>query len=123
MLLRYVFLLVRVQISPSQLGFIKGRSTQSQLLSYLDSLNRSSDESVSVLSVYFFFKKAFDLVHHDKLLIKLSTFGFDEKFLLLIKSYLSNRRQSVKMDQSVSELKNAISGVPQSSVLGSLLFA
>ena len=53
----------------------------------------------------FDFKKTFDLVPQDKLLINLSTFGFDEKFLLLFISYLFNRRQCVKLDQSVSELK------------------
>ena len=83
MLFRYIYPLVRAQISPSQHGFIKGRSTLSQLLFYRDSLYRSSDESVSVCLVYFDFKKAFDLVPHDKILTKLSTFGFDEKLLLL----------------------------------------
>ena len=68
-LFRYIFLLVRAQISSSQHGFIKRRSTISQLLLYLNSLYRSFDESVSVCSVYFDFKKAFDLVPHDELLI------------------------------------------------------
>ena len=122
MVFRYIYHSVRAQIFPSQHGFIKRRSTLSQLLLHLDSLYRSSDESESVCSVYFDFKKAFDLVPHDKLLIKLSTFGFDEKFLLLFKSYLSNRRQCVKLDQSVSELKNVTSGFPQGSVVGPLLF-
>ena len=120
MLFKYIYPLVRAQISPSQPGFIKGRSTLYQLLLYLDSHYRSSDESVSVCSVYFDFKKAFDLVPNDKQLIKFSTFGFDEKILLLFKSYFSNQRQCVKLDQSVSVLKNVTSGVPQGSVVGPL---
>ena len=119
MLFRYVYPLVRAQTSPFQPGFIKGRSTLSQLLLYLDSHYRSSDESVSVCSVYFDFKKEFDLVPNDKQLVKFSTFAFDEKILLLFKSYFSNRRQCVKLDQSVSELKN-VTTVPQGSVVGPL---
>ena len=56
MLFRNIYLLVRGQISPSQHGFKKGRSTLSQLLLYLDSHYPTSDESVSVCSVYFDFK-------------------------------------------------------------------
>ena len=111
MLFRYIFLLIRAQISLSQHIFIKGRCKLSQLLLHLDSLYRSSDESVSVCSVYFDFKKAFDFVINDKLLIKLSTFEGYEKFLLLFISYVSNRRQCVTLDQSVSELKNVTSGI------------
>ena len=62
------------------------------------------------------------LAPHEKLLINLATFEIDEKFLLLFKSYLSNRTQCVKVDQSVSKLKNVTSGFPQDSVLGPLLF-
>ena len=122
MLFRYIHPFVRAQISPSQYGFIKG------VVRYLNCSFNSIVFIALLMRVYQFaqyiliFKKAFDLVPHNRLLIKLSTFGFDEKFLLPFKSYLSNRRQCVKLDQSVSELKNATSCVPQGSIIGPLLF-
>ena len=66
--------------------------------------------------------KAFDTIHHSKLLSKLHKYGIRGNALELIKSYLSDRKQFVKvLDEESSEL-DAIYGVPQGSVLGSLLF-
>ena len=66
--------------------------------------------------------KAFDCVNHDLLIAKLSAYGLNMDALQLIRSYLSNRQQRVKINSSFSDWKEIKIGVPQGSVLGPLLF-
>ena len=66
--------------------------------------------------------KAFDCLNHELLIAKLHAYGFSRSALALIHSYLSNRRQRVKINGSFSTWKNTNLGVPQGSVLGPLLF-
>ena len=68
------------------------------------------------------FKKAFDSINHDILLRKLHFYGFHGKIYQWIKSYLSNRSQYIKLEETESSLQNIDFGVPQGSILGPLLF-
>ena len=66
--------------------------------------------------------KAFDCLSHELLIAKLDAYGFDKNALKLVNSFLSNRKQRVKINYKYSSLSEILFGVPQGSILGSLLF-
>ena len=66
--------------------------------------------------------KAFDSISHDLLLMKLKCYGLSDNALKLMESYLKDRKQRVKISSTYSEWANVNCGVPQGSILGSLLF-
>ena len=66
--------------------------------------------------------KAFDCLNHDLLIAKLNAYGFGKDSLCLIMDYLKNRWQRTKINTSFSSWSELITGVPQGSVLGPLLF-
>ena len=73
---------------------------------------------IDVDVIYLDFSKAFDTVPHQRLLLKLENYGVRGSILEWIRSFLSHRQQQVE----VSARMNVLSGVPQGSVLGPVLF-
>ena len=109
-------------ISPLQFGFLPSRSPIKQLLSLTTIIHKAFETNDSIDCVYLDFKKAFDSVPHNKLLYKLWKFGFTGDLWAWFRAYLSSRRQCVCMDNTNSDFLPVLSGVPQGSVIGPLLF-
>jgi retron-type reverse transcriptase len=66
--------------------------------------------------------KAFDYLPHDLLLLKLKHYGVSDSALNLLDSYISDRKQCVKVGQHTSTFQNIFKGVPQGSILEPVLF-
>lgn len=109
-------------ISPRQNGFVKGRSTSSNLLSYVHYLSNAINKRIQVDALYTDFSKAFDKVDHNILIRKAYHNGIHGSLLRWLTSYLSNRTQIVKVYGYESAPFETKSGVPQGSNLGPLLF-
>ena len=112
---------VHGQIYELQYGFLRGRSTTSQLLHVLHQVLKVLEQRNQVEIVYLDFATAFDKVSHDLLLVKLHNFGIRGNLLRWFRDFLSGRFQRVTALGVTSEPLPVLSGVPQGSIVGTTM--
>ena len=93
-----------------------------QLLEVMNDFTKLIDDGKAIDVVYLDFRKAFDSVSHERLLIKLATYGISSNILNWIRGFLANRHQKVRVGSASSESERVLSGIPQGSILGPVLF-
>ena len=106
-----------------QHAYRAGHSTCTALTQMSDDWLKSIDDSMLVGTVLLDFSAAFDVIDHDILISKLSSYGFKSSAILWFRSYLSARSQRVYFNGALSNSKDLYCGIPQGSCLGPLLFS
>ena len=109
-------------INPHQHGFQPGLSCQTQLILLTDEILNAMDSHYQVDLLLLDFSKAFDTVAHNKLLNKLVHYGIQNSTHKWISAWLTDRTQRVMVEGALSNEVDVVSGVPQGTVLGPLMF-
>ena len=109
-------------IDTHQHGFVRGRSTVSNLVSYETALLDALEGGSQVDAIYTDFSKAFDRVNHDLLVAKLRAIGFTEQSVRWFQSMLTGRTQKVRIGNFESGSIVVTSGVPQGGHCAPILF-
>ena len=109
-------------LSPFLCGYRKGYNAQYALTAMIEKWKESLDKKGNAGAILMDLSKAFDTINHELLVAKLAAYGFGDNALNILSGYLTNRWQRTKINTSFSSWKELLTGVPQGSVLGPLLF-
>lgn len=116
------YLISRNILSKNQYGFREKHSPYMALLDMCDNVTKNMDAGNFSLAIFIDLQKAFDSLDHKLLLNKLAHYGIRGVALEWFSSYLSQRKQYVSYENSLSDMELVKWGIPQGSILGPLLF-
>ena len=121
---RYIvaYLEVNNKMNKNQHGFRNGRSCLSQLLDHYDKILKILEDGGNADCVYLDFSKCFDKIDIGLLCQKLKKAGIGSKMGIWLHNFLVNRKQFVVSEDAISSESDVISGIPQGTVLGPILF-
>ena len=103
-------------------AYRKNYSSHYVLIRLLEEWKKCLDNNNVVGGVLIDLPKACDCVPHDILIAKLEAYGINENFLAYLHSYLSKRKQCVRINNVTVDFETIISGVPQGLIVGPILF-
>ena len=103
-------------------AYRKSYSSNHVLLRLIENWKKSLDNKNFVGTVLMDLSKAFDCIPHDLLVAKLHAYGLSKEAVTFLYSYLKRRKQGVKINNTESIFQILLSGVPQGSILGPILF-
>ena len=103
-------------------AYRKTQSTNHALIRLIENLKTFLDQIKFVGTVLMDLFKTFNCIPNDLLIIKMHAYGFSSKSLTLFYSYLKSQKQSVNINNTHSVFQVLLSGIPQGSILGPILF-
>jgi hypothetical protein len=87
-------------LTEAQNGFREKKCTDTAIQSFTERIQEALDNGLQAIGIFFYLTKAHDVLNHDILLDKLNSYGVRGNINLWFKSYLTNRKQFVEINQS-----------------------